>query len=1040
MVRRTVAYALAYALAILIGRLIVLPETNLALFWPAAGVGALWAMVTPRRRELVVVGGAIWVLATVGLGLTGIAWDAAAVLGVANVANSVGTAFGYSWLTSRSSAEPVEWHGGGSAPMRRLGDVGRFALAAAVATVASGVIGMAGLTVGDIPVTGQTALGWVLRNGAAIIIIAGTGLAMRGQSEIVNRRHLIEAVPVLLVSLAVLWLVFGPGRTISLSFLPLAVLVWGGLRLPVPLAALQGATTAVVTLGLVVVTSGSPFGDVSDVAGQALTLQAFMMLATLLSLVLSTVQWERDRLVSEAAAAGLTSRRQAEDLRVITETIPDALIVMDREGKVLLHNDAARRWLAPSSDGDGELTSLASPPRRRRDGRALPKRERPSLRALDGETVRGLVVEADDLSSGMPRLVSVDAVPLRDSITGLPDRALLVLRDVTDENRRLDDVEAAHARTERLIADAPHGVAVLDMRGRILQVNSSLAAITGQTVEALVGRSFDDLAPDNRDEIAEHLHRAVLIPGSRVVGEWTVPGPGLDEVHVALTSRVISAQDGADDVILVNVVDLSERRRYEQRLAHLADHDVLTGLPNRRRFEAALAEHLDLCARSGPRGALLLLDLDHFKEVNDTMGHDAGDELIVSVAGVLRQSLRDTDLVARLGGDEFAILLPAADREGAERVATVVVEAVRANNRTLEGVNRRVTASIGVVTFAGAHERAEDVLALADMLMYDAKDAGRDRFTVLDDSTSVQPRSGARMEWKARIEAALENDEFELYLQPLLHLDTGRVTSAEALIRLVDRDVPVSPGAFIGVAERAGLAPAVDAWVVRHGIALLGRLLEVDPAMRLSVNLSAHSIGDPAIALTIEHSLHEHGVDPHRLTVEVTETAAVADVEAARGFAEPLRALGIEFSLDDFGAGYGSFYYLKHLSFDTIKIDGEFVKGAHDSAVDRAILRSVIGIARALGKRTVAEFVTDEGALSVVRELGVDYAQGYLIGEPVPFDQFVSTHLVGDRGLWIGLPPVEEDSHSHPAPGARLSRAASAGRHAVRMVGAAESG
>ena len=1015
MVRRTVGYALAYAVAILVGRLIVLPETNLALFWPAAGVGALWALVTPRRRELVVVGGAIWVMATAGLGLTGIAWDAAAVLGIANVVNSVGTALGYSWLTARSSTEPVEWHRGGAAPMRRLGDVGRFTLATAVATTVSGVFGMVGLVVGETPVTGQSALGWVLRNGAAIIIIAGTGLAMRGQNEIVNRRHLAEAVPLLLVSLGVLWLVFGPDSTISLSFLPLAVLVWGGLRLPVPLAALQGATTAVVTLALVVVTSGNPFDDVSDVAAQALTLQAFMMLATLLSLVLATVQWERDRLVSEAAAAGLTSRRQAEDLRVITETIPDALIVMDRDSKVLLHNDAARRWLAPSPDGDGELTSLASPPRRRRDGRALPKRERPSLRALDGETVRGLVVEADDLDTGLPRLVSVDAVPLHDSVTGLPDRALLVLRDVTDENRRLDDVEAAHARTERLIADAPHGVAVLDMRGRILQVNSSLAAITGRTVESLVGRSFDDLAPENRDEIAEHLHRAVLIPGSRVVGEWTVPGPGLDEVHVALTSRVISAQDGADDVILVNVVDLSERRRYEQRLAHLADHDVLTGLPNRRRFEAALAEHLDLCARSGPRGALLLLDLDHFKEVNDTRGHEAGDELIVSVAGVLRHSLRESDLVARLGGDEFAMLLPSADRDGAERVAAVVVEAVRENSRTLEGVNRRVTASIGVVTFAGAHERAEDVLALADMLMYDAKDAGRDRYTVLDDSTSVQPRSGARMEWKARIEAALENDQFELYLQPLLHLDSGRVTSAEALIRLVDRDVPVSPGAFIGVAERAGLAPAVDSWVVRHGIALLGRLLEVDPAMRLSVNLSAHSIGDPAIALTIEHALQEHGVDPHRLTVEVTETAAVADVEAARGFAEPLRALGVEFSLDDFGAGYGSFYYLKHLSFDTIKIDGEFVKGAHDSAVDRAILRSVIGIARALGKRTVAEFVTDEGALSVVRELGVDYAQGYLIGQPVPFDQFVSTHLVGDRGLWIGLPPVEDDHGAHPA-------------------------
>ncbi|HYN30502.1 MAG TPA: MASE1 domain-containing protein, partial [Dermatophilaceae bacterium] len=353
-----VAYGVAYALAILIGRLIVLPETGLALFWPAAGVGALWALVAPRRRELVVVSVAIWGLSAAGLALTGLPRDAAVVLGLANVVNSVGTAIGYTWLTARSTAEPVEWHGGGAAPLRRLGDVGRFALAAAVATTLSGVIGMAGLAVGETPVTGQTALGWLLRNGAAIVIIAGTGLAMRGHAEVVSRRHLVEAVPVLLASLAVLWLVFGPGRTISLSFLPLAVLVWGGLRLPVPLAALQGATTAVVTLALVVVTSGSPFGDVGDIAGQALTLQAFMMLATLLSLVLSTVQWERDRLVSEAAAVGLRSRRQAEDLRVITETIPDALIVMDREGKVLLHNNAARRWLAPSQDDADELDAL----------------------------------------------------------------------------------------------------------------------------------------------------------------------------------------------------------------------------------------------------------------------------------------------------------------------------------------------------------------------------------------------------------------------------------------------------------------------------------------------------------------------------------------------------------------------------------------------------------------------------------------------------------------------------------------------------------
>ncbi len=1004
------AFAAAYALAIFVGRLAVLSETGLALFWPAAGVGVAWAMHATTRRELLPIGALIWVTATGGMVLTDAPVDVAVVLGIANGVQALVAALGYSWLSTRYAGAPTDWTSRTTPPLRRLGDVVRFLVAAGTAVVLSTAVGMLALLLGDAPVNGETALGFVLRNGSAVVVIAGTWLALRASRGLVTRRHLAESLPILVVTLAVLWLVFGPGRTVSLSFLPLAVLVWGGLRLPVPLAALQGTITAIVTLLLVLATRGGPFGDVGDVGGQALTLQAFMMLATVLALVLSTVQWERDRLVEDVAAAERTARQQAEDLRVITETIPDALIVMDGDGAVVLHNNAARRWLAVTrDDATGRLDAYVAPPRRHGDGSVLPARERPSLLALAGENVRGLVVEADDLVTGQPRLVSVDAAPLLDGATDVPDRALLVLRDVTEEHRRLDDVEAAHARSERLIADAPHGVAVLDMQGVVLQANESLASLAGRTVEEVVGRPLDDLAPDNREEIALHLRSVKAHPGSRVVGEWTIPGVGHEEVHVALTSRVISSQDGGDAAILVNVVDLSERRRYEQELAHLADHDVLTGLPNRRRFDVALAEHLDRCARGGPRGALLLMDLDHFKEVNDTRGHDAGDELIVSVAGVLRGTLRESDLVARLGGDEFAVLLPDADRSGAAQVADTIVERVRENSRTMEGVNRRVTASVGVVTFAAAAERNIDVLSLADMLMYDAKDAGRDRWAVLDESMAVQPRSGARMEWKARIEAALENDTFELYLQPLLHLDSGKVTGAEALIRLVDRDVPVSPGAFIGVAERNGLAPQIDAWVVRNAVDMLARLLKVDPDLRLGVNLSAHSIGNPAISLTLERLLRERGVDASRLIVEVTETAAVSDVRAARLFAEPLRALGVEFALDDFGAGYGSFYQLKHLSFDSIKIDGEFVKGAHESAVDRAILRSVVGIARSLGKRTVAEFVSDEGALSVVRELGVDYAQGYLIGEPVPFEQFVATHLVNESSVWLGLPEVEQD-------------------------------
>ncbi len=1014
LVRRTVVFAAAYALAIVVGRLTVLPETGLALFWPAAGVGVVWALRAATGSERVLIGGLVWIMATTGNAVTGVDVLSSPIIGLANLLTVVGTACAYVWLTDRYAGANVDW-AHGAPPLRRLGDVVRFLIAAGTAVVLSSGIGMVALAVGGTAVSAQTALGWVLRNGAAVIVIAGTGLAVRDARSLITRRHLAEAVPILVVAGFVLWLVFGPGRTVSLSFLPLAVLVWGGLRLPVPLAALHGALTAIVTLVLVLVTPGGPFGDVGDVAGQALTLQAFMLLATVLTLVLSTTQWERDRLVADVADAGRIARRQAEDLRVITETIPDALVVLDGDGSVVLHNNAARRWLAVAEDSaTGRLDAYVAPPRSRVDGTVLPAGERPSRIALSGETVRGLVVEADDMHTGQPRLVSVDAAPLADSATDVPDRALLVLRDVTDEHRRLDDLRGAHSRTERLIADAPHGVAVLDLRGIVLQVNESLTTMVGRGVDAVVGAPLGDLAPDNRDEVARHLDEAVRQPGNRVAGEWTIPGPLGEEIHVSLTSRVITSQ-GDEDVILVNVVDVSERRQYEQQLAHLADHDVLTGLPNRRRFDLALAEHLDRCSRSGPTGALILMDLDHFKEVNDTRGHETGDELIVSVAALLRGTLRETDLVARLGGDEFAILLPDADRSGAGHVADSIVERVRENSRTLEGAARRVTASIGVVTFAAAAARTEDILALADMLMYDAKEAGRDRFAVLDDSNGVQPRTFAAMEWKSRIENALENDLFELYLQPVLHLDTGRITGAEALIRLVDREVPVAPGAFIKVAERAGLAPAIDAWVARNAADMLARLLRIDPDIRLGINLSAHSIGDPSISLTLESLLREKGVDASRLVVEVTETAAVSDVRAARRFAEPLRALGVEFALDDFGSGYGSFYYLKHLSFDTIKIDGEFVKGAHESAVDRAILRSVLGIARSLGKRTVAEFVTDEGALNVVRELGVDFAQGYLIGEPLPFEQFVATHMGEERSQWLGIPAAVPDGRARPA-------------------------
>ncbi|CAM3784212.1 putative bifunctional diguanylate cyclase/phosphodiesterase [Nocardioides zeicaulis] len=572
--------------------------------------------------------------------------------------------------------------------------------------------------------------------------------------------------------------------------------------------------------------------------------------------------------------------------------------------------------------------------------------------------------------------------------------APVLQRIVLDLARQTRRARTATARVERLFEDAPHGVALLDSTGTVVRVNISMAVIVGLDPPDMVGHHLGAFETPGEDRIADHLGRVAQVArGESMETECRLRDSGGNDVHVALSSTVVPDPE-LGRMTMVNVVDISDRRRYLDRLAHLADHDVLTGLANRRRFESELERHLERCQRLGESGALLLLDLDNFKQVNDTLGHNAGDQLLITIAGLLRRSIRSTDVVARLGGDEFAVLLPDADQDGARRVAELVVERIAGHAATLDGVARRVTASVGAVTFRAASEHASDVLALADMTMYDAKEAGRNQVTVLSEGDLRGPRAAARLHWQSRIEEALEHDRFELHLQPIMDIATGRISSAEVLLRLREDDELVPPSRFVYIAERAGLMPQVDAWVVDHSLELLARLRrDHDPDFRLEVNLSGHSIGKPEIERAIIDALARHEVDPAALILEITETAAVADVALARDFAARMTSLGCAFALDDFGAGFGSFYYLKHLFFDYVKIDGEFVAHVHESSVDRTIMRSIVGIARDLGKRTVAEFVSDPAILRVCEEEGVDLAQGYLVGRPAAYDAFVAEFL-----------------------------------------------
>lgn len=585
------------------------------------------------------------------------------------------------------------------------------------------------------------------------------------------------------------------------------------------------------------------------------------------------------------------------------------------------------------------------------------------------------------------------------TVTPLPDeggtrRALVLLRDVSDERARERALVAATQRTERLIADAPHGVIVLDHAGRVTRVNNALRAILSADPQTLVGQHFSTLASPEDASLLSYLQEVLRVDGERLAtADAVIRDARGEEVQVSLSGLVLHEQDGSDPLVLLNVVDISQRRKYENRLAHLADHDPLTGLVNRRRFDIELQRHLSHCRRYGATGALLLLDLDNFKQVNDTLGHNVGDQLIISTGELLTNGLRSTDIVARLGGDEFAILLPEVDQDAAELVAEGVVKRLRDYTATLDGTRRRVTASVGVVTFKAAEDHAFDVLALADMTMYDAKEAGRDRYAVLGEGSAFPPRTGARLQWQTKIEHALRTDAFVLLFQPIQDVRTGAIVAAEVLVRLVDGDELVSPSRFLYIAERAGLMPQLDSWVMHHSIAQLARLREIQPGFQLHVNLSGHSLGHAEVEDVIAQNLRAHDIQQGTLVLEVTETAAIADVGLAKEFAERVSGLGCRFALDDFGAGFGSFYYLKHLLFDYIKIDGEFVEAAPYSAIDRTIVQSVVGIARGLGKQTIAEFVSDPAVLAAVTAEGVDRVQGYLIGEPVPFEEFLATHL-----------------------------------------------
>ncbi|MFP5361184.1 MAG: putative bifunctional diguanylate cyclase/phosphodiesterase [Thermoleophilia bacterium] len=564
--------------------------------------------------------------------------------------------------------------------------------------------------------------------------------------------------------------------------------------------------------------------------------------------------------------------------------------------------------------------------------------------------------------------------------------------DVRAEGRRASEqASESDARFRSAFEDGPVCMALIgaggSTRGRLVRVNRTLCERFGYSEPELAGAHVSVLL-DNAGETRVLNAIDDLIDGRATVyhDELALLVQAGETFEGRLSMSLVAGSGGVSDVI-VQIEDVTERNRLARELKDLADIDPLTGLFNRRRFERELSAHLARARHGGRGGAVILIDLDNFKEVNDTLSHQVGDEILIRAAAALRERTRDSDIVARLGGDEFAVLVGGVDPERAAIVGAALVERVAqgAVCGTAAGV-RHTTASVGVVVYgADTQLTGDELLNDADLAMYEAKDAGGNRCVVYSAMPIPSTSVVNQISWPDRIRRALDEDHLTLYAQPILDVSSRKVANYELLLRMVGPGGEiVLPGAFLPIAERRGMIRTIDRWVVREAISLLEQRPADAEAIRLQINISARSLSDADFLSFICSALEGSPVDPSRLVFEVTETAAIASVDDARRFLTSLSELGCGIALDDFGSGFASFHYLKNLPFDELKIDGQFIKNLTTDPDDLVLVESLVALARGLGKRTVAEYVEDAATLRLVRDVGIDFAQGYYVGRPAP--------------------------------------------------------
>ncbi|MEM7542191.1 MAG: EAL domain-containing protein [Pseudomonadota bacterium] len=558
---------------------------------------------------------------------------------------------------------------------------------------------------------------------------------------------------------------------------------------------------------------------------------------------------------------------------------------------------------------------------------------------------------------------------------------------------RADEFGHDQLRYSVIYDNTPMTCFTLDRDATILYANRFGLTTLGYGRNELEGRPALDLyVEEDRLTADEYLKNAIEIPGR--LHRWEVRMLRRDGSAFWMRTTARAIGDNGNLMVLMTCEDIDDTYRLTEQLNFKSQHDDLTGLANRRMLEERLTQVIESAHAEGTEHSLAIVDLDQFKIINDTCGHDAGDELLRQLARILKSIVRKRDTIARIGGDEFAILIEDCPAQAARAAAEALRQAIENHSFSWEGNRHKLSASVGIVPINRACESTSNVLSMADTACYAAKDSGRNRIHTYQEDNQLVTTHHGEMRWATRINDALADDRFDLRFQAITPLQSAPQANGahyELLVRMHDENgAIIMPHEFLPAAERYNLAGRLDRWVIARVFNWLAENPELLTHINiLGINLSGQSIGNDEMLEFIISRFERSSISPTKFCFEITESAAISDLIQASRFIAQLKELGCWFALDDFGRGFSSLAYLKHLPVDFLKIDGAFVRDMANDSIDLAMVRAINEIGHVMGKKTIAEFVEDDVTLDELRAIGVDYAQGFHFGRPAPLDEIL---------------------------------------------------